>query len=181
LISRKAEPTAPAEIRAETSSEVFAAAKDMPQLAAVLDRRLVVRLASTDQDAAAIHAFLCDVAAASGALRCRVNPEKSMREVWRVVRAFDLAEPEETPYGFALVAERAGEVVGTLGVICPDWWYGDGKFFTDRWFFTRPVDRSEAGPALRAEAEALAAEAGLPFVLNLKQRRAGNVIYTRFG
>jgi len=140
----------------------------------------VVRLAESDQDAAAIDAFLCEVAARAGALRCPVNPEKSMQEVWRIARAVDLAQGDDIPYGFALIAERAGEMVGTLGVICPAYWYGDQRFFTDRWFFAKADPQREIGPALRAEAEALAREAGLTLVINLKQRGVGNVIYARF-
>ncbi|HLN07831.1 MAG TPA: hypothetical protein VK281_02545 [Xanthobacteraceae bacterium] len=102
-----------------------------------------------------------------------------MNEVWRIVRAFDLAEGDETPYGFALIAERAGHMLGTLGVIC--YWYGDVRFFTDRWFFAVPDPQREIGSALRAEAEALAREAGLKLVINLKQRGVGNVIYARCG
>lgn len=140
-----------------------------------------MRLAATDADAAAIHAFLCDVAARAGALRCPVNAEKSMAEVWRIVRAVDLAEPDRIPYGFALIAERGADLVGTLGVICPDWWYGDARFFTDRWFFVRPGE-PEAGPALRHEAGAMAHAAELPLIINLKQRgRPGaGAIYARF-
>lgn len=104
-----------------------------------------------------------------------------MNEVWRIVRAFDLARCDETPYGFALVAERAGQMVGTVGVICPEYWYGDVRFFADRWFFAVPDAQREIGSALRAEAEAMAREAGLKLVINLKQRGVGNVIYARFG
>lgn len=144
-----------------------------------MDPGLVVRLARTDQDAAAIHAFLCAAAARAGALRCPVNPEKSMQEVWRIVHALDFAEADATPYGFALIAERAGEMAGTLGVICPEYWYGDQRFLTDRWLFAAPDAQREIGAALRAEAAALAREAGLSLVINLKQRATGNVVYAR--
>src|ERR1700674_417524 len=143
-----------------------------PAVATKASPPLVVRLAESDLDAAAIHGFLCTVAPRSGALQCEVNPEKSMREVWRVVRALDQAQPGETPYGFALTALIGDKLVGTLGVICPDWWYGDGKFFTDRWFFTLP-GVAGVGAALTADADALARDAGLTFLLNLKQRRRG--------
>jgi len=126
-----------------------------PAVATKASPPLVVRLAESDLDAAAIHGFLCTVAPRSGALQCEVNPEKSMREVWRVVRALDQAQPGETPYGFALTALIGDKLVGTLGVICPDWWYGDGKFFTDRWFFTLP-GVAGVGAALTADADALA-------------------------
>src|SRR5260370_32054190 len=99
---------------------------------------LVVRLAESDLDSAAIHGFLCTVAARAGVLQCAVDPEKSMREVWRIVRALEQAGPGETPYGFALMAQIGERLVGTLGVICPQWWYGDARYFTDRWFFTLP-------------------------------------------
>ena len=131
---------------------------------------LVVRLAATDLDAAAIHAFLCNVAPQLGVLQCAINAEKSMLEVWRIVRALDQAEPGEVPYGFALIALIGDRLVGTLGAICPEWWYGDARFFTDRWLFALPGIPG-VGAALTGDADALASEAGIPFILNLKQRK----------
>jgi hypothetical protein len=137
---------------------------------------LVVRLAASDLDAAAIHAFLCNVAPQLGVLQCPINAEKSMLEVWRIVRALDHAEPGEVPYGFALMAQIGDRLVGTLGAICPKWWYGDARFFTDRWLFALPGIPG-VGAALTGDADALASEAGMPFILNLKQRkRAGSSI-----
>jgi hypothetical protein len=143
---------------------------------------LVVRLASGDLDVAAIHGFLCVVAARAGALRCEVNAEKSMREVWRIVRAIDLAGPGETPYGLALMAQRGDRLVGTLGLVCAQWWYGDQRFFTDQWFFTLPEER-DAGPALLADADALAQEAGLELLIHLRTRPkaiGSSLRYARF-
>lgn len=141
---------------------------------------LVVRLAATDLDAAAIHAFLCTVAPQAGSLHCAINPEKSMREVWRIVRALDQAGPGEVPYGFALIAQTGDRMVGTLGAICPEWWYGDERFFTDRWLFALP-NVAGVGAALAGDADALASEAGLPFILNLKQRKrpGSSIIHAR--
>jgi GNAT superfamily N-acetyltransferase len=119
-----------------------------------------IRAASSDADVIAIHRFLCAVA--RPVLHCPINGEKSIAEVHRVVTDGD--------YGFALVALENGALVGTFGAIFVPWWYGDDHFFTDRWFFTLPGHRW-AGPALLAEADAIARAVGVPMIVNLKQRR----------
>jgi GNAT superfamily N-acetyltransferase len=119
-----------------------------------------VRAAESDADVVAIHRFLCTVA--RPVLHCPINGEKSIAEVWRVVKQGD--------YGFALIALEDGELVGTLGAIFVPWWYGDDHFFTDRWFFTLPGHRW-AGPRLLAEGDAIARQVGVPLIVNLKQRR----------
>jgi hypothetical protein len=119
-----------------------------------------LRAASSDADVVVIHRFLCRIA--QPVLHCPINGEKSIAEVYRVVR--------ETDYGFALMALEAGELVGTLGAIFVPWWYGDDHFFTDRWFFSAPGHRW-AGPGLLAQADAIARDVRVPLIVNLKQRR----------
>jgi len=120
----------------------------------------IIRPARSEEDAVAIHGFLC--CAASPVLHCPVNAAKSFAEVRRVVADRD--------YGFAYMALADGVLVGTLGAIFVSWWYGDDHFFADRWFFTRP-DHRWAGPRLLAEADAIARAVGVPLIVNLKQRR----------
>lgn len=160
----------------------FAQAMPAPIAAPVAKKLdpLAVRLASTDLDAAAIHAFLCNVAPQLGVLQCPINAEKSMLEVWRIVRALDHAGPGEVPYGFALMAQIGDRLVGTLGAVCPEWWYGDARFFSDRWLFSLPGIPG-VGAALTSDADALATEAGLPFILNLKQRKrpGSSIVHAR--
>ena len=119
-----------------------------------------IRPAQSDDDARAIHRFLCAVA--RPVLHCPVDPEKSLAEVRRVVGDRD--------YGFAHLAFEGAALVGTLGAIFVPWWYGDDHFFTDRWFFALPGCRW-AGPRLLAEADAIARAVGVPLIVNLKQRR----------
>src|SRR5262249_33834616 len=120
----------------------------------------LIRPAESEDDARAIHRFLCAVA--PPVLHCPINAEKSLAEVRRVVGDRDC--------GFAHLALADGVLVGTIGAIFVSWWYGDDCFFADRWFFTLPPHRW-AGPRLLAEADAIARAVGVPLIVNLKQRR----------
>jgi hypothetical protein len=123
----------------------------------------LIRPASSEQDARAIHRFL--TAVAGPVLHCPIDDAKSLAEVRRVVADRD--------YGFAYLAlEHAAKprLVGTIGAIFVSWWYGADHFFTDRWFFALPGCRW-AGPRLLAEADAIARAVGVPLIVNLKQRR----------
>lgn len=120
-----------------------------------------VRYASTDKDVIAIHRFLCAI---SGPARfCPINPLKAVNEINRVVK--------DNSYGYALIAEINGELVGSLGIIIPDWWYGDTRFSTDRWFFIFPVlNHRGIATSLLAEASAMAVRCGVPLLINGKPR-----------
>ena len=124
----------------------------------------IVRYAETDEDAIAIHRFLCVVA--EPVLFTPIDAQKSMTEVYQVVKNSD--------YGFALMAITGGIMVGTMGVICPEWWYGDGRFFTDRWFFVTDQFKNKGiSQALVREAETVARETGIDLIINGKMRRKG--------
>jgi GNAT superfamily N-acetyltransferase len=125
----------------------------------------LIRPAGSEEDAVAIHRFLCAVA--PPVLHCPIDAEKSFAEVRRVVG--------ERDYGFAYLACAGGAIVGTIGAIFVSWWYGDDHFFTDRWFFTLPGHRW-AGPRLLAEADAIARAVGVPLIVNLKQRRTTGAV-----
>lgn len=75
-----------------------------------------------------------------------------------------------------------GFLVGTLGIMKVNWWYNPkASFLTDRWHFVLP--QHQHGPvneALQAEALALAADAGLPYVDNGKLRRRKDGSYLKF-
>lgn len=111
-----------------------------------------IRYAESDEDVVAIHRFLLVVA--QPAMLCPVNGIKSLNEIIRV-----------TKFEAALMAVHNGVLVGTMGVIKPTWWYGDGEFLTDRWHFVLPqFAHGEAGKMLEEEAVKLADEAGLIFI-----------------
>lgn len=100
----------------------------------------------------AIHQFLLVVA--QPAMRCPVNIVKSLEEVIRVVR-------DEV----ALMLIHNDVMVGTMGIINPTWWYGDGGFLTDRWHFVLPAfDNTPGSALLMDEAVKLAEAAGLEFI-----------------
>jgi hypothetical protein len=105
-----------------------------------------------------MHRFLLIVA--KPAMRCAPNPEKSLLEIIRV-----------TKYEAAIMAIRDGMLVGTMGIIKPTWWYGDGEFLTDRWHFVLPhLWHSDVNKALMAEATSIAEMAGLEFIHQGKLR-----------
>ncbi len=108
----------------------------------------------------AIHRFLLIVA--QPAMRCPVNPEKSLHEIIRV-----------TKYEAAIMAIHNGLLVGTMGIIKPDWWYGDGEFLTDRWHFVLPefMHHPIAG-MMMDEALSIAKSADLEFIHQGKIREA---------
>jgi hypothetical protein len=124
--------------------------------------QISIRYASTDEDVCNIHRFLLIVA--RPAMRCPVNPIKSLNEIIRVAK-----------YEVALMVIHNGVMVGTLGLIKPQWWYGDGEFLTDRWHFVLPsFDNTPTAAALLDEAKAIAGLAGLEFIHQGKIRKARN-------
>lgn len=121
-----------------------------------------IRFAQTDDDVIAIHRFLLVVA--QPAMHCPVNAEKSLHEVIRV-----------TKFEAAIMAIVDGFLVGTMGIIKPTWWYGDGEFLTDRWHFVLPDHHhGPVNDALIAEAHAIADSAALKFFHQGKARELKN-------
>lgn len=112
----------------------------------------------------AIHRFLLIVALP--AMRCPVDVKASLLEIIRVTK-------EEV----AIMAIRDGLLVGTMGLIKPQWWYGNGRdsFLTDRWHFCLPqFYNGPVNDALMAEAKAIAHAANLEFIHQGKIRPAKN-------
>lgn len=92
---------------------------------------------------------------------------KSLEEVARIVR-----------YEAAIMLLSGEELIGTIGLMRPAWWYGDASFLTDRWHFVRPEwDGTEASEALLAEAEAIAVGAGLEFFHQGRARKRRPGVY----
>lgn len=115
----------------------------------------------TDEEIVRIHHFVALVA--GPVLFVPIDPVKSVNEISRVVR--------DQTYGFALVAEIKGEIVGSIGLVAPDFWYGNGTFFTDRWFFTYPaLHHHGIGVALEAYARATIPEE-IPLIINGKLKK----------
>lgn len=105
-----------------------------------------IRYATTDDDCIAIHRFLFVVT--HGTLPGPVDGPRSATEVWRVAQ-----------HDVALMAVRDDVLVGTMGLVQPDFWWGNVKFLASRWFFAIPG--SGAGKPLLAEAEAIAKGSGV--------------------
>lgn len=117
-----------------------------------------IRFADTDPEIVAIHRFLLVVAAPH--LWGSINVEKSLAEIIRVAK-----------YEAAIMAIVDGNLVGTMGLIKPVWWYGDDEFLTDRWNFVLPqFHHTEVEAVLKAEALKIAEQAGLRFINQGKLR-----------
>ena len=113
----------------------------------------------------AIHRFLLVIA--RPIVLGPINGTKSLLEIIRV-----------TKYEAAIMAMVDGFLVGTMGVIKPTWWYGDGEFLTDRWNFVHPHFRNgPVGDALEQEALSIADAAGLPFINQGKIRKRAEGSY----
>lgn len=122
-----------------------------------------LRYAESDEDIVEIHRFLLRVA--TPALRCPVNFLKSLGEIARV-----------THTAAALMVFVDDRLIGTMGLIRPDWWYGDNSFLTDRWHFVEPeFDGTVASQSLIEEAEQIAAAAEVDFIHQgrMRERRPG--------
>lgn len=131
------------------------------------DGRFAVRFAETDQDCITIHRFLCMVA--GPVLFCPIDAEKSMSEILRV-----------RDEGVSIMASFDDLLVGALGLVSTTWWYGHGRFLTDRWFFTLPqLHHLGVAGRLQAEAQLIAKDSNMDLVINGKMRRRSNrVAYT---
>jgi hypothetical protein len=116
---------------------------------------IVIRYAETDDDIIMMHRFLCVVA--GPLLPGRIDPKKSATEVWRV-----------TKQEVALMAVQDNILIGTLGLVQPDFWWGKVHFLANRWFFTLP--RSRAGRPLLKEARAIARASALELHIYDEQR-----------
>jgi GNAT superfamily N-acetyltransferase len=144
----------------------------------MINSEFVVRLAKGDEDVIAIFRFLVFVA--QPVLLAPIDGRKALVEINRIV----YSAHSDNPDAFAWIAEIDGEIVGTLGIVSPDWWYADARFLTDRWNFVFPqLANSGIGAALQAEAAAMASTLGLDLIINGKfvrrNRRAGpGVVYT---
>lgn len=133
--------------------------------------KLEIRYAESADDAKMIHQFLILVAYPQ--MHCPLNFMKSWTEVHRVVT-------EE----IGLMAFLDGEFVGTLGLMTVPWWYGDGEFMTDRWFFTFPALANRGiGATLLAEAAVIGLSANLPLIIHGKTKKralqAGGIEFVR--
>lgn len=97
----------------------------------------------------------------------RVNEPKAREAVSNIVNAKN---------GACILAERKGQIVGTLGLTMTSWWYSSDRFMTDLFFFVHPDHRADlteggenAGHASRmiAWAKAAADKARVPLVLSV--------------
>lgn len=107
---------------------------------------ITIRYAQSDYDVILLHQFLCQIAGPM--LPGAIDPKDSIEEVWRVVQ-------EEV----AVMAMQDDKLVGTIGLICPKFWWGKVWFLTNRWLFSLPG--SKAWRPLLKEAKAIAVAADL--------------------
>jgi hypothetical protein len=127
--------------------------------------RIEVRFAESDDDVIAIHRFLLAVSMPQA--RAPVDAQKSMMEVWRVVND-----------DVAIIVTVDGMMVGTMGLISPDWWYSADRFMTDRWYAVLPQHRhGPVNAALLDEATRLAHAANLELIINGKIRKSRGVTF----
>lgn len=126
-------------------------------------------------EAIELHLFLCVVA--QPVLHAQIDANDSMAGVLNVLKD-----------GFAITARINNEIVGSLGIIRASFWYNHAAhFMTDRWFFTYSAFRAggehaglRVGQIMLAEAHAIAAQAGLPMIINGHQKPRGTgVTFTR--
>lgn len=129
-----------------------------------MSEAFVIRYAeATMEEVDRIHKFVAVVATLGKVLFGEIDAKKSSDEIHRVV--FD------RKYGFALLAEIKGEIVGSIGLVGPEWWYNHDNFFTDRWFFVYPVLHHRGiAAALEAQARATIPEE-IPLIINGKLKR----------
>lgn len=136
---------------------------------------ITIRFAESDDDVINIHRFLCAIAGPM--LPGPINPQKSIEEVWRV------ASDE-----VALMAIEDDQLIGTMGIIRPGFWWGDIHYLVNRWLFAIPG--SKAWRPLLKEALAIAAaselelhiiseERGKVLILNKSKVRGPHVLRQR--
>jgi hypothetical protein len=109
---------------------------------------IVIRYAESDADVIAMHGFLCVMAMPT--LPAPIDPKDSATEVWRVTRE-----------DVALMAMRGDLLVGTLGLVRPNyWWNSKVGYLANRWFFTlpgqgigKPLLKEAIGIAIASELE----------------------------
>jgi hypothetical protein len=100
-----------------------------------------------------------------------VDAENSMMEVVKLA-----TDPD---YGFILVAEGGGVIIGVLGLVKARWWYNhSAEFLIDRFFFcTEETRNSGVGRALKTEAEKIAMDLRCPVIINGKLKKTGPMSY----
>jgi hypothetical protein len=127
--------------------------------------KITIRYAKTDEDVCAIHQFLLIVAQPQ--MRAPVDPIDSLLEIIRV-----------TKFEIAIMAECAGRLIGTLGLIHVPWWYAPKtSFMVDRWHFVLPQFRNGVvNRMLIAEADSIADAAGIEFIEQgpIREKRGSN-------
>jgi hypothetical protein len=98
------------------------------------------------------------------ALHCDIDVIKSLNEIIRVAK-----------FEAALMLMQGDIMVGSMGLIRPTWWYGNGMFLTDRWHFVLPeFSNTPAAALLMSDAVKIAQSAGLEFIHQGKIRPAKN-------
>lgn len=116
---------------------------------------ITVRYATSDEDVLPIFELLLRFAAEFG--RAPVDPQATVAGVYDIVKN-----------GAALVAEKNGQIVGSIGIFQLTWWYSpQHAFLTDRWLYIVPEHRGGTAVyrALLKEAREVAKSTGLELII----------------
>lgn len=126
-----------------------------------------IRYAETDIDCWLLFQFLMTVA--QPVLIGNVDEATALGEIMRV-----------RDHGAPITAFLGEQIVGALGLIRAQFWYGGDYFLADRWYFVAPGFRSTSvGARLLAEGHAVATSSGLPVIIQGKIRpRNSGVFFT---
>jgi hypothetical protein len=106
---------------------------------------VTVRYAASDDDIIAVHRFLCVVAGPT--LPGPIDGPKSATEVWRCAN-----------HDVVLMAMDGDLLVGTLGLVVVEPWWGSLKYLANRWAFAIPGSRAWRPMIKEAKAIAVASE-----------------------
>ncbi len=132
--------------------------------------------ASARRDTTAIYRFLVALYHEAGLPAGVAEPDygKAMAEIYDIVRN-----------GVALIAERDGELVGSIGLAQNEIWYAKSYCLAERWFYIVPELRD--GPVLEAilaEVAAICDALDCPATItiaNLNRKRAPRTRLERIG
>jgi len=125
-----------------------------------------------DRDILAIFNFLIDVG--GPAILGPIDNMKAITEIGRIVTdPYRVELPP--PNSFAIVAESYGRIVGAIGVVTMEDWYGPRTYMTNRWYFVHPgLAHSGIGTSLLAEAGAMANQIGMDLVIHRNNHHRRN-------
>lgn len=116
---------------------------------------VTIRVAEAERDAEAVLLLLRQMHGENG-----LAPLAWDKVVARAREVFDS--------GIPLVADFAGEVIGSLGLLPSQWWYSNDWFLGESWVYVRPDSRKTRAAVMLVEAAQKAArDAELPLYIGV--------------